>query len=98
VPDDDFRQLADTIDRRIRERDSALADRVQRKPGNGESVTWTNGDAWATLVLHDAGRLELTLHSRSDEHPETLEIRLDDADIVNMIAEPAAALLGGKQQ
>jgi hypothetical protein len=98
VPDDDFRQLADTIDRSIRQHAPALADRVQRKPGNGESVTWANGDAWATLVLHEAGRLELTLHTRSDEHPQTLEIRLDDADVVNMIAEPAAALLAGKQQ
>ena len=93
MPDDDFRQLADTIDRRIHEREPALADRVQRKPGNGESVTWTSGDAWATLVLHEAGRLELTLHTRSDEHPETLEIRIDDADVVNMIAVPVADLL-----
>jgi hypothetical protein len=98
VPDESFAARADAVDRRIRELEPAAAAHVERKPGANDSVTWANGDAWATLALHDADRLELTLHTRSDEHPETLEIQMDDADVVDMIAEPVAALLAGKQQ
>jgi hypothetical protein len=92
---DEFARLADVLERRIRQLDSSATPHAEV---NGTSVTWRQGDAWATLTLHDAGRLELTLHTRSDAHPETLEIQVDDADAVDMIAEPVAALLAGKQQ
>ena len=98
MPDQKFAAYADAVDRRIRQLEPGAASHVERKPGANDSVTWANGDAWATLALHDAGRLELTLHTRGDEHPETLEIQVDDADVVDMIAEPVAALLAGKQQ
>ncbi len=98
MPDATFAARADAVDRRIRELEPDAAAHVERKAGANDSVTWAHGDAWATLSLHDAERLELTLHTRSDDHPQTLEILAGDADVVDMIAEPVAALLAGKQQ
>jgi hypothetical protein len=91
-----FAECADRVDAAIRTQDRVPE--AVRTNGSGESVTWARADAWATLTLHDGGRLELTLHTRADEHPQTLEILLDDPDAIQLIAEPAAALLGGRQQ
>ncbi len=83
------------VDRRIREIQPNLAAEIGRKDGTPQSATWERAGSWATLTLHDGKwpRLELSLHNGSDEHPEALEIGIDDADVVNMIAVPVADLL-----
>ena len=83
------------VDQRIREIRPDVAGEIQRNDGTPQSTTWERGGSWATLTLHDGKwpRLELSLHNGSDEHPEALEIGIDDADVVNMIAVPAADLL-----
>jgi hypothetical protein len=83
------------VDRRIREIQPAMAAEIQRKDGTPQSSTWDRGGSWATLTLHDGKwpRLELSLHNGTDEHPDALEIGIDDDDIVNMIAVPVADLL-----
>ena len=83
------------VDRRIREIQPAVASEIRRKDGTPQSATWERGGSWATLTMHDGKwpRLELTLHNGTDEHPEALEIGIDDADVVNMIAVPVADLL-----
>ena len=90
-----FATRVDEVDRRIREIQSALAGEIGRKDGAAQSTTWERGGSWATLTLHDGKwpRLELSLHNGRDEHPEALEIGIDDADVVNMIAVPVADLL-----
>ena len=83
------------VDRRIREIRTEVASEIGRKDGSGDSATWERGGSWATLTLHDGKwpRLELSLHNGTEEHPEALEIGIDDADVVNMIAVPVADLL-----
>lgn len=83
------------VDRRIREIQPALAAEIRRKEDTPQSATWERAGSWATLTMHDGKwpRLELSLHNGTDEHPEALEIGIDDADVVNMIAVPVADLL-----
>lgn len=83
------------VDRRIREIQPAAAPQIQRNDATEGSTTWSRGGSWATLTLHDGTwpRLELSLHNGSNEHPEALEIGIDEADVVNMIAVPVADLL-----
>ncbi len=83
------------VDRRIREIQPGVAAEIRRNDGTADSATWERGRAWATLTLHDGRwpRLELSLHTGTEAHPEALEIGIDDADIVNMIAVPVADLL-----
>ncbi len=83
------------VDRRIREIQPAVAPQIQRNDATEASTTWSRAGSWATLTLHDGRwpRLELSLHNGSAEHPEALEIGIDEADVVNMIAVPAADLL-----
>jgi hypothetical protein len=90
-----FADRVAAVDRRIREIRPDVAGEIQRNDGTAQSTTWERGGSWATLTLHDGKwpRLELSLHNGSDEHPEALEIGIDDADVVNMIAVPAADLL-----
>jgi hypothetical protein len=90
-----FAGRVDEVDRRIREIQPDIAAEIRRNDGNAQSATWERGGCWATLTLHDGTwpRLELSLHTGSDDHPEALEIGVDDADVVNMIAVPVAELL-----
>ncbi len=90
-----FAARADEVDRRIREIQPGIAGEIRRNDGTAQSATWERGGCWATLTLHDGKwpRLELSLHTGSDDHPEALEIGVDDADVVNMIAVPVADLL-----
>ena len=92
-----FERAVARVDALVRERAPHLPASARPEPGPGDTVTWNNDGRWATLTLHDGGRLELTLHTTTDAHPETLEILIDDADADGMIAEPVAALLAGKQ-
>ncbi len=90
-----FAGRVDEVDRRIREIQPGIAGEIRRNDGTPQSATWERGGAWATLTLHDGTwpRLELSLHTGSEEHPEGLEIGIDDADVVNMIAVPVADVL-----
>lgn len=84
-----FEQRAADVDRLIREIDPRIAGAVRREDPHENTVIWRRGEVWATLTLHERERLELTLHPAGDV-PDTLEIRLDDQDVVNMIAVPVA--------
>ncbi len=90
-----FAARVDEVDRRIREIEPGAAAEIRRNDGTPQSATWERGGSWATLTLHDGKwpRLELSLHNGSAEHPEALEIGIDEADVVNMIAVPVADLL-----
>ncbi len=83
------------VDRRIREINPDVAGEIRRNDATASSVTWERGAVWATLTLHDGTwpRLELSLHTGSEDHPDGLEIGIDEADVVNMIAVPVAELL-----
>jgi hypothetical protein len=98
---DSFAARVAEIDRRIREINPAIAAGIVHDGGAGDEARWERAGRWATLTLHDGNppRLELTSHTGSpvhaDDHPEALEIGFDDADVVDMIAQPVAALLAG---
>jgi hypothetical protein len=84
-----FEERIAQVDRRIREIRPEIAGEVHRDAAHENMATWDRNGAWATLTLHDAGRLELSLHPAKDV-PDILEIRIDDADVVDMIAVPVA--------
>jgi hypothetical protein len=93
---DSFTDRVAEIDRRIRAINPAIAADIAHQRGPGEA-RWERAGRWATLTLHDGDplRLELTSHTGSDQHPEALEIGIDDADVVDMVAQPVTALLAG---
>jgi hypothetical protein len=84
-----FEQRVADVDRRIREIRPAIAGDLAREQPHENTVIWRRGERWATLTLHERERLELSLHPAGDV-PDVLEIRLDDQDVVNMIAVPVA--------
>ena len=90
-----FERRVAEVDRLVRELAPDSAAEVRRTTGPGDSAQWDRAGSWATLTLHDDGRLELTLHTGSDVHPDALEIGLDDPDVAAMIAQPVATLLAG---
>ncbi len=92
-----FARRVAEVDRRVREIEPAIAASIRHEVGPGGEARWERGPCWATLTLHDGSpaRLELTSHNGSDEHPEALEIGFDDADVVDMIAQPIVGLLAG---
>ncbi|MEA2720266.1 MAG: hypothetical protein QOJ39_2130 [Candidatus Eremiobacteraeota bacterium] len=77
------------VDRRVRDLAPETAAEIVFEPSGNNGVTWRRNAKSATLTLHDAGRLELTLHP-AGEVPDVLEILVDDADAVDMIAVPVA--------
>jgi hypothetical protein len=84
-----FEQRVAQVDRRIREIRSDVAGEISRDDAPENTATWKRSGVWATLSLHDDARLELSLHPAA-EVPDILEIRIDDADVVDMIAVPVA--------
>lgn len=97
---DSFTARVAEIDRRIRAINPAIATDIAHEHGSREA-RWERAGRWATLTLHDGSplRLELTSHTgspvRGDDHPDALEIGIDDEDVVDMVAQPVAALLAG---
>jgi hypothetical protein len=92
-----FEQRVDQITEQIRASDPTIATEIQcsRRP---EMAEWERGQFRATLELHrdeTPPRLSLQLYNGEDEHPAPLQIGFYEADVVNMIAVPAAALLAG---
>jgi hypothetical protein len=84
-----FAERTAQVDRRIREIRPEIAGELRLDDKRENAATWERNGAWATLTLHDDARLELSLHPARDV-PDILEIRIDDADVVNMIAVPVA--------
>lgn len=95
-----FSQRVDEITARIRDVDPALASQI-RVEASDDVAHWERGDYRATLIFHrasDPPRLELEMLHGEDEHPEAMLIGLDDADAVELIAEPVAAFLAGRPE
>ncbi len=95
---DRFATRVAEIDRRIRQIEPPIAASIRHERGPGDEARWERDGRWATLIFHADGtppRLELTLHTGSDAHPDALEIGIDDADVVDMVAQPVTALLAG---
>jgi hypothetical protein len=93
-----FEQRVDQITEQIRASDPSTAAEIQcsRKP---EMAEWERGPFRATLTLHRDDvppRLALQLYNGQDEHPAPLQIGFYEADVINMIAVPVAALLAGR--
>jgi hypothetical protein len=92
-----FEQRVDQITEQIRASDPAIATEIQCSRQT-EMAEWERDHFRATLVLHrdeTPPRLSLQLYNAEDEHPEPLQIGFYEADVVNMIAVPVAALLAG---
>ena len=92
-----FERRVAEIDRRIRAINPEIAADIAHERGPGDDSRWERDGRWATLTLHDGKplRLELTSHTGTDQHPDALEIGIDDPDVVDMVAQPVAALFAG---
>jgi hypothetical protein len=93
-----FAERVRQIDARIRELDSSIAPDV-RLAMDGETATWERAGYRATLVLHSGVqpvRLSLELLTGSTMHPDSEQIGIDDADVVELVARPIAGLLSGE--
>ena len=51
---------------------------------------------WSPSGRETTPRLALQFSNGESEHPEALQIGFDEADVVNLIAVPVAALLAGR--
>ncbi len=92
-----FEQRVEQITDQIRSSDPSIATEIEcsLKP---EMAEWARGEYKATLALHRdeaPPRLALQFYNGESEHPEALQIGFYEADVVNMIAVPVAALLAG---
>jgi hypothetical protein len=92
-----FEQRVEQITEQIQSSDPSIAPEIEcsRQPDIAE---WEHGPYRATLTLHrdeTPPRLALQLYNGGDEHPAPLQIGFYEADVVNMIAVPIAALLAG---
>lgn len=93
-----FGQRVDQITEQIRASDPAIATDI-RCSRKSEMAEWALAPYRATLTLHrneSPPRLTLQLSNGESEHPEALQIGFYEADVVNMIAVPIAALLAGR--
>ncbi len=93
-----FEQRVDQISDQIRASDPAIQADVQCTR-RSDFAEWECGRFRATLTLHreeTLPRLSLQLYNGEDEHPAALQIGFYEADVVNMIAVPVAALLVGR--
>jgi hypothetical protein len=91
--EDRIAQISD----QIRLSDPSIADEItcSSTPAMAE---WKRGIFRASLILHrdeTPPRLSLQLYAGEDEHPAPLQIGFYEADVVNMIVVPIAALLAG---
>jgi hypothetical protein len=92
-----FPQRVRQIDARVREIDPALTDTV-RFILEEATASWERDEYRAILVLHSGEepvRLSLELLTGSAKHPDSEQIGIDDADVVELVARPIAMLLSG---
>jgi hypothetical protein len=90
-----FKQRMSQVDSRIRELDCSLSGMVAFKLGPVDTASWYHERFLATVVLHrteSPPRLSLSLHTGRPLHPDAVQIGFYDADVVELIARPTAAL------
>jgi len=90
-----FEQRMSQVDSRIRELHSRLSPKIAFTIGPVDTASWYHDRFLATVVLHRAEsppRLSLSLHTGRPTHPDAVQIGFYDADVVELIARPAAAL------
>lgn len=95
----DFDACIDEIDARVRALEPALSPQIERDRLSADSVEWVREPFRATLILHRAEAIphfSLTLLAGEEQHPDAMGIGVDDADLVEMLAQPIAALLAGR--
>ena len=95
-----FRQRADELDARLRERLPALATEIRREDRGDHAVTWRHGTAWGTLVLHETDephRLSLLLYKAGGtDEQDVVEVAIDEADVIGVLADPLVGLFMGR--
>ena len=95
----DFNRCVDQISDRVRVLEPKIWPQVRLEQLSDESVEWIRGEFRATLILHRAEvrpHFSLTLLAGEELHPDAMGIGGDDADLVEMLAQPIAALLAGQ--
>jgi hypothetical protein len=95
-----FEQRVDQITEQIWASDPSIAGEI-RISHKSEVAEWQRAQFRATLTLHrdEANpRLALQLSNGEAEHPAPLQIGFYEADVVNMVAVPIAALLTGHSE
>jgi hypothetical protein len=87
-----FERRVREIDRRVREIAAEVSHEIELRMTGESSATWERAGSRAILTQHDGTppHFELTIHTGSDDHPDALEIGIDDADVVDMVAQPIA--------
>jgi hypothetical protein len=95
-----FRARVDELDARLREKLPAIAPDIRREETAEHSVTWRYGRAWGTLVLHEIDepqRLSLLLyHVGGTDEQDVVEVNIDEADVIDVLADPLAGLFEGR--
>jgi hypothetical protein len=97
----DFNRYVDQISDRIRALEPKIWPEIKVDQLTDESADWTRGTCRATLIMHRDGttpsHFTLTLLAGEEEqHPDAMGIGAGDADVVDMLAQPIAALLAGR--
>jgi len=94
-----FGQRVDQLDARLREFLPAIGGELRCERGE-DSATWRHADAWGTLALHDTDdppRLSLMLYRvNGTDEQNTIEVSIDEADVIDVLAEPLAGLFLGQ--
>jgi hypothetical protein len=92
-----FQDRVAEVQRRIVDLQPSLAD-IAPDLSHSDAAVWRNGIYHATLSYHPdrpVPSLSLILLAGDHEHPDAMDIGIDEADVVEMIAQPIAALLSG---
>jgi hypothetical protein len=95
----DFKRRVDEIGARLRTLDPEVWPEVRQEILSADSVEWVRGERRATLILHAADaqpHYSLTLLAGEGPHPDAMAIGVDDADLVEMLVQPIAALLADR--
>jgi hypothetical protein len=95
-----FEDRVAQITEQIRLSDPSIASDIASSV-TSHTAEWKHGMFRASLILHGDDtpqHLTLQLYTGEDEHPAPLQIGFDEADVVNMIAVPVAALLAGQPE
>lgn len=98
--DTTFRRRVDALDARVRGELPAIAAEIRREENAEHSVTWRYGSAWGTLVLHETDepqRLSLLLYrAGGTDEQDVVEVSIDEADVIDVLADPLVGLFAGR--
>jgi len=93
-----FGDRVDQLDARLREFLPAIGGEIRCERGE-DSATWRLADAWGTLALHetdDPPRLSLMLYrAKGTDEQDAIEVNIDEAGVIDVLAEPLAGLFLG---